>query len=180
MLKITIPASEQYDEVKQEFINFKEQVLALEHSLVSISKWEAKWNKPFLTDKAKSYEEWIDYTKCMTVTQNVSDLTYKRIGNKEFMKIKKYIDSPMTATTFSNIGASSPSRDIITSEVIYYKMVYHGIPFECQKWHLNRLLTLIRVCDIKSMPPKKMSTREIMNRNRALNEQRKRTLKTRG
>ena len=179
MLKITIPEMEFYDEDKNEFIMFNEQVLQLEHSLVSISKWESKWHIPFLDGKDKTLEQIIDYVRCMTITQNVKPEVYNRLTEDNLKAINDYIENPMTATTFSDIN-QRPSREIITSEIIYYWMVSFNIPFECQKWHLNKLLTLIKVCNIKNSPPKKMSRQEILSRNRALNEARKKNLNTRG
>ena len=179
MLKITVPAMEYYDEVNNEFIEFKEQVLQLEHSLVSISKWEAKWHIPFLDGKDKTFEQLIDYVRCMTITQNVNEEVYSRLTESNIKDINDYIENPMTATTFSD-NRQTPNREIITSEVIYYWMVSFNIPFECQKWHLNRLLTLIKVCNVKNNPPKKMSRNEILQRNKALNEARKKKLNTKG
>ena len=179
MLKIIIPAREYYDEVKNEFVYTKEQHLQLEHSLVSLSKWESKWHKPFLSPDDKSSEEVIDYVKCMTITQNVKPEVYNYLTKGNLEDINNYIDNPMTATTF-NSERKSPSREIITSEIIYYWMITLNIPFECQKWHLNRLLTLIKVCNIKSNPPKKMGRQELLNRNRALNEARRKQYNTRG
>lgn len=180
MLKVTVPASEYFDEDKNEFFYTKEQTLSLEHSLVSISKWESKWGKPFLSDKhPKSLVETLDYIKCMTLTQNVDPLIYSNITDDIVEQIKSYIDNPMTATWFSEEKAR-PSREIITSEVIYYWMIELNIPFECQKWHLNRLLTLIKVCNLKRQGNKKMSRREIIDRNRALNEARRKKYNTKG
>lgn len=179
MLKITVPEMEFYDEDNNEFIMFNEQVLQLEHSLVSISKWESKWHIPFLDGKDKTIEQIIDYVRCMTITQNVKPEVYNRLTEDNLKAINDYIENPMTATTFSDIN-QRPSREIITSEIIYYWMVSFNIPFECQKWHLNKLLTLIKVCNIKNSPPKKMSRQEILSRNRALNEARKKNLNTRG
>ena len=179
MLKITVPEMEFYDEVNNEFIMFNEQVLQLEHSLVSISKWESKWHIPFLDGKDKTLEQIIDYVRCMTITQNVKPEVYNRLTEDNLKAINDYIENPMTATTFSDSN-QRPSREIITSEIIYYWMVSFNIPFECQKWHLNKLLTLIKVCNIKNSPPKKMSRQEILSRNRALNEARKKNLNTRG
>lgn len=180
MLQITIPADEIWDESKQEFVRVKEQTLQLEHSLVSLSKWESKWNKAFLTKQEKSYEETIDYIKCMTITQNVSPYAYYCLTNEHFTKIHEYIDAPMTATVFSEDKRGKSSREVVTSELIYYWMIALNIPFECQKWHLNRLLTLIRVCNIKNTPPKKMSKRDIMSRNAALNAARRKRYNTKG
>ena len=168
-----------YDEDNNEFIMFNEQVLQLEHSLVSISKWESKRHIPFLDGKDKTLEQIIDYVRCMTITQNVKPEVYNRLTEDNLKAINDYIENPMTATTFSDIN-QRPSREIITSEIIYYWMVSFNIPFECQKWHLNKLLTLIKVCNIKNSPPKKMSRQEILSRNRALNEARKKNLNTMG
>lgn len=178
MIVITVPAIEMFNEVTQEFIQTKEQVLQLEHSLVSVSKWESKWNKPFLDSNDKTIAETLDYIKCMTITQNVHDGVYNRLSKSNIEAINNYIDAPMTATTFPNNDGHS--KDIVTSEIIYYWMISLNIPFECQKWHLNRLLTLIRVCNVKNTPPKKMSKREIMNRNAALNAARRKKLNSTG
>lgn len=180
MLQIVIPSSEQYDEEKQEFVYTKEYTLQLEHSLVSISKWESKWCKSFLTSKDKSYEETLDYIKCMTLTQNLDSQVFNNLSNDSIEKINKYIEAPMTATFFSEDKSSKSNREIVTSELIYYWMIALNIPFECQKWHLNRLLTLIRVCNIKNQPPKKRSRKEIMSRNAALNASRRNQLNTKG
>lgn len=185
MLEIVVPATqigEKFDEAKSEFIPImtKEQTLKLEHSLVSISKWEAKWHKPFLMKKTKTTEETIDYVQCMTLTQNVDPNVYKALTQQLLAEVSAYIDASMTATTFSKHGNRSANREIITSEVIYYWMVTYQIPFECQKWHLSRLLTLINVCNVKNAPQKKMSNREIMAQNRALNAARRKRLHTKG
>lgn len=179
MLRITIPAVEKWDEIKQEFVYTKAQTLSLEHSLVSLSKWESKWCKPFISSKNKTNEEIIDYVRCMTITQNVPDDVYNNLTNGNIAEVCAYIDAPMTATTFSK-DDSKPNREIVTAELIYYWMISLNIPFECQKWHLNRLLTLIRVCNIKNTPPKKMGRSEIMRRNAALNAARKKQLNTKG
>ena len=179
MLTIKIPKGEQYDPVNNLFIETKEQTLVLEHSLVSVSKWESKWQKPFISKEDKTAEEIIDYIKCMTLTQNVNEYVYNLIDNSIIDEVYKYIDSPMTATTFSKDN-SPPSREIITSELIYYWMISLNIPVEFQKWHLNRLLTLIKVCSIKNAPAKKMSKREIMSRNKALNASRRKALNSKG
>ena len=180
MLTITIPAEESWDEQKEEFvITKKAQTLNLEHSLVSLSKWESKWHKPFMT-RDKSTEESIDYVRCMTITQNVDPSVYSRLSIANIKEIEEYIDDPMTATTFSSYGNGGGSREIITAEIVYHSMIALNIPFECEKWHLNRLLTLIKVCNIKNQPGKKMSKGEIIRRNRELNEARKQQLNTKG
>ena len=180
MLQIVIPGQELWDEQKQEFINTKEQVLQLEHSLISLSKWESKWCKVFLSKQEKTQEETIDYIKCMTITPNVDPEVYNHLTRENIKEIEDYIAAPMTATYFSSDNAGKSSREQVTSELIYYWMIALNIPFECQKWHLNRLLTLIKVCNIKNQPPKKMSKREIMSRNAALNAARRQQLNTKG
>ena len=179
MLQITIPGVELWDSKNEEFIYGKKQTLCLEHSLVSISKWESKWCKPFLIKEAKTKEEIIDYVRCMTITQNVDPNVYNRLTSKNLTDITKYIDAPMTATTFHN-HSSSQNKEIITSELIYYWMVSFNIPMECQKWHINRLLTLIRICNIKNSPSKKMSKREISSQYASLNAERKKRLNSKG
>lgn len=180
MLRITVPAIERYDERKNEFIQSKECTLQLEHSLISLSKWESKWCKPFLTQTEKTYEETIDYIKCMTLTQNVPLEVYENLTKENVKAINDYIQAPMTATYFYEDKQRRGSKEQITSELIYYWMIALNIPVEFEKWHLNRLLTLIRVCNIKNTPPKKMSRREIMSRNAALNEARRNQLRTKG
>ena len=181
MLQIKIPLSvEGWDEEKEEFVEAKYQILNLEHSLISLSKWESKWCKPFLSKNDKTTEETIDYIKFMTITPNVNPEVYDHLTMSNIEQINKYIEAPMTATTFSDDKQSKGSREIITSELIYYWMIALQIPFECQKWHLNRLLTLIRVCNIKNAPPKKMSKRDVMSRNAALNAARRKQMNTKG
>lgn len=178
MLYIKLPASEMWN--GEEFIQEKEVTLQLEHSLVALSKWESKWHKPFLSKTEKTNEETIDYIRCMTITQNVNPNTYLRLTENDVKTIKNYIDDPMTATTFSDKKTGRGSHETITSELVYYWMIALNIPFKCEKWHLNRLLTLVRVCEIKNAPPKKRSKRDIMSSNAALNAARKKQMNSRG
>lgn len=185
MLEIKVDSHEGYNEKTNEFISIQPVTLQLEHSLISISKWESKWHKPFLQSSNNlSQEEIIDYIKCMTVSPgNVDDKVYYFLSQDNVTSIINYIKNPMTATWFKQDDKKPPSKEIITSELIYYWMVALQIPFECQKWHLNRLLVLIRVCNVKneeSMSKNKMSKRELMSRNAALNAQRKARLHTKG
>jgi hypothetical protein len=148
--------------------------------LVSLSKWESKWCKPFLAKGEQTLEETRDYIRCMTITQNVDDKVYKYIPTSVITQVRKYIDEEMTATKFSN-NQKTINREIITAEIIYYWMIALNIPFDpCQKWHLNRLLTLINVCNLKNSPQKKMSKKEIASRNARLNAERKKALRTEG
>lgn len=179
MLKITIPKMELYNESVGEFIYMDGGVLELEHSLVSISKWESKWCLPFISTNNKTTDQVIDYIKCMCLNE-VDDEIINNITNDDIYKITNYINSPMTATTFSNTNNNKSNGEKVTAELIYYWMITLNIPMECQYWHLNRLLTLIRVCDIKNSPPKKMSREELLSRNAALNAARKKQLNTKG
>lgn len=180
MLKIVVPAVEFFDEKTQEFLYRKEQVLHLEHSLVSISKWEAKWHKAFLSKREKTIEETLDYVRCMTLTQNVEPDVYRYLSNSNIEQINAYIEAPMTATCLYEDKNVRGGGDVVTSELIYYWMIAYNIPFECQKWHLNRLLTLIRVCNVKNKPPRRMSRKEIARRNSAINAARRKRLNTKG
>lgn len=178
-LPITIKGGELYDEVRNEFHTVKEQRLVLEHSLVSISKWEAKWHKPFLSTAEKTLEESIDYIRCMTLTQNVNPSVYNFLDQATIQQINEYINDPMTATKFYN-NRNNGSRETVTNELIYYWMTALNIPMECQKWHLNRLMTLIRICSDKNAPPKKMGKSEFLQRRASLNAARRKAAHSRG
>lgn len=180
MLQIEVPESEYWDEKNGRFVVLDAVTLNLEHSLVSLSKWEMKWKKPFLAKEQKTPEQVIDYIKCMTITQNVNPDVYSRLTRENYEQVQKYIEDPMTATWFSKNQQKQQSRKIITSERIYSWMISAGIPFECQKWHLNRLLTLIQVCNTEGQPPKKMSKNELYSRNSALNAARRSKLNSKG
>lgn len=180
MLQITIQPVELFDEQKQEFVQVKKQTLRLEHSLVSLSKWESKWNKPFVSKQEKTLEETLDYIKCMTLTQNVDPTVYRGLTNEQIEQINRYIDAPMTATRFSDTGQKRVNNERVTSEIIYHWMIALQIPFDCEKWHLNRLLTLIKVCSIKNQPPKKRSMRETSSHYAALNAARRKRFNSKG
>lgn len=180
MLTVTIPPGELFDENTMKFIPVKGATLKLEHSLVSVSKWESKWHKIFLDDKTtKTNEELVDYVRCMTLTQNVDPYVYYNIPSKTMNEINEYIKNPMTATHFNeeNLKKMSVGKtkndEKMSSELIYYWMISAQIPFECEKWHLNRLLTLIRVCGIKNQPPKKMSKADLASKYRNVNASRR-------
>lgn len=185
MLKIHIPETDKefFNDKTEEFITVKckETDITLEHSLISISKWEAKYHKPFLNiDKPKTTKEMQDYVRFMSLSSNIDPNVFLVIPQSEWTRINKYIEDKQTATTFSDEKTGRKSREIITSELIYYWMVALQIPFECQKWHINRLLTLIKICNIKNQPAKKMNPKDVLSQNRALNAQRRARLHSRG
>jgi hypothetical protein len=180
MLIITVPGIEHFNEESQEFVTVDDVTLQMEHSLVSLSKWESKYEKPFLGKSDKTTEEVLDYVKLMTLTPNVPEEVFLKLSEENISDINSYIDAKMSATWFNEPPGAPRSRDVITAELIYYWMIEFNIPFECETWHLNRLFTLIRVCNIKQAKPKKMSRSEIAARNRELNAQRRAQLGTKG
>lgn len=181
MLQLAIPESEFYDERLSEFVYVKATVLLLEHSLISISKWESNWEKPFLSKDEKTNEELIDYIRCMTVNSSVDPNVYLCITPAHVRQVISYIDKKMTATWFSDDGKQGGRGEVVTSELVYYWMTAFNIPFNpCEKWHLNRLLTLIRICSVKNAPPKKRSKREMMAQRSALNAKRRAQFNSKG
>lgn len=180
MLQITVPETEYFNEATDEFSQIPACTIQLEHSLISISKWESKWCKPFLGKDDKTEEEVRDYIRCMTITQHVDPMVYLAIPLSEIERIKAYIHAPMTATWFRDDKRNGPNRRVITSELIYYWMISNQIPFECEKWHLNRLMTLIRICGEKNQPQKKMSKKQAAAQQRSLNAARRARLNTNG
>lgn len=179
MLTITVPGVDLFDEASKEFKTSTDFVLQLEHSLVSLSKWESIYEKPFLGKDTKTNEEVLGYVKCMTLTEDVPDDVYLRLSQENVEAVNQYINAKMTATWFAE-KKQKPSNEVITAEVIYYWMVSMNIPLEFQNWHLNRLFTLIQVISLKNEPGKKLSKSELAARNRALNEERRRQYNTRG
>ena len=174
MLKILISGHEIYNESTGEFIDVKDTLLKLEHSLVSVSKWEEHYKKPFLTEDAKTKEETIFYIKCMTINNNVNELVYELLTAEQIESINRYIQDNRTATWFTERdNDSSVNREQITSELIYYWMIIYNIPQDYQKWHLSRLMALIRICNIKNSPNKKMSEQETLDYYRRIKEQRR-------
>jgi hypothetical protein len=180
MLSLTIPATELWDERKKEFVYVEEQTLELEHSLVSLSKWESKWCKSFIETKNKTSEEALDYIKCMTLTKNVKPEVFQCFTPEHIRQILEYVDAPMTATTIRESKTNKRNRERITAELIYHWMVEMQIPFECEEWHLSRLIMFIRVRQHKLQPPKKRSRAEVMADYAAMNEARKKEWNTNG
>ena len=179
MLTLKIESEEFFDEEREVFVAPVQGTLRLEHSLLSLSKWEAKWEKPFLTKDQKSEEETLDYIRCMTVGR-ADERLYEYLGADAVTAGQLYINKPMTATTFQGDRRDGGSNEIVTSELIYYWMVAAGIPFECERWHLNRLFTLIRIAGIKANPDNKRSAADVANEYRRINEARRKAMNTRG
>jgi len=186
MLTIHVPAVRLWDSKLEEFSYTKEYTFIIEHSLISISKWESTWHIPFISDDKKTYEQTVDYVKCMTISQNVNPEAYKNLTKENLKEIGDYIQDPRTATWFSKPKQKPKpgKKEVTTSELIYYWMVALEIPFECQKWHLNRLLTLIKVCNAKAKSANTKSSKgdkkKILANNAELNAARRKSLKTSG
>jgi hypothetical protein len=179
VLRINVAISEGYDESTERFVAAELTVVELEHSLLSLSKWESKWEIPFLGSQEKTSEQVLDYVRMMDLRGNLTEELLSKFTDANFSQINDYINAPMTATRF-NDKQSQRSREVVTAELIYYWMISLGIPFECQEWQLNRLLTLIKVCNLKNAPKKKMSQAEAAAERQALNEQRRREAGSRG
>lgn len=185
MFTVNIP-NQHYEFINDEdefvTVDVKETSFKIEHSLISVRKWESKWHKPFLTEKEKTKEEMIDYIKCMTISSNVRDEIYEWIPNQVMSEISSYIENPMTATWFNDntIGAQKTKSEVITAEIIYYWMIALSIPIELEKWHLNQLLTLIKVVSIKSGDGKKMDKKTAAQQRAALNAARRAKYKSKG
>lgn len=180
MLIITVPGVESFDDKSQEFVTVGEVQLELEHSLISLSKWESTFEKPFLGEEEKTTEETIGYVKAMLLTPDIPPEVFSRFSQENYNQLNEYIAKKMTATWFREMPQSRSRGEVITAELIYYWMIALNIPFECQHWHLNRLFTLIKVCNQKNSPQKKMGRREAAAQQRSLNQQRKQQLGTAG
>ena len=180
MLKVTIPGTELWDPVKEEFVYTKEVTLKLEYSLMAIAEWESKYHKSFINENTGTMDEFLDMVRCMTIDKNVDETVYYAIDNKTKEKIARYMQDPMTAATFKDRNQRRRGREKVTAETFYHNMVEYGIPFECQKWHINRLLALIRFCQAKDGPQKKRPMDEIANEYAALNKARRAKFKSKG
>ena len=180
MLSIIVPLTEGFNEATGEFVTMQSFELQLEHSLVSLSKWESEFEKPFLGKDDKTSAETLAYIRAMVLTAGVPAEVFQHLSKDNVQAINDYINAAQTATTFRELGPKRPTRDIITAEIIYYWMVALSIPQECEMWHLNRLLTLVKVINQKNQPKRKMGRREMMQQQRSLNAQRRESMGTRG
>lgn len=181
MLKLTVQISpDEWDEEKEEFVEPKVVTLRLEHSLVALSKWESEWHKPFFSKEDKTIPETKSYIKCMTIDEDVDPDVYNHITRENEETIFQYINNPMTATTFKEKKGKGGRAGVITTEIIYWWMTQLNIPVEFENWHINRLLTLVRVCNEKNSPGKKMSGKEIAARNAAINAANRKRFNSKG
>lgn len=184
MLKIIIEENELFDEETSSFIVVEHSVIELEHSLLSLSKWESKYQKPFLAPGNKTPDEIVDYILCMVLPNDsgkvVDKETISHFSQKNFDEINAYINSTQSATTFGEMPKKKGTGEVITSELIYYWLVAFTIPFSCETWHLNRLFSLIKIANFKNQKGKKMSSNELAARNRELNAKRRAELGTSG
>lgn len=180
MLKIVVPLKEGLIETTNKFVTLEGFELELEHSLASLSTWESREEKMFLGKEEKSAEEILRYIQDMTLTPDVPDHIYSKLSQENIDAINTYISAKMTATIVNDTAQQKNSRELVTAELIYFWMITLQIPFECQYWHLNKLITLVRVCNHKNTPPKKMNKKDLAARQRALNEQRRQQYNTRG
>jgi hypothetical protein len=180
MLRFVIEKTENFNEETQEFLDpLPEVVVELEHSLLSLSKWESKYQKPFLSAGEKTATETFDYLKMMVLPPTDPEVL-RRCNQRQINEVQTYIESSQSATIFGEMPERRGKGEVITSELIYYWMVAFNVPFDCETWHLNRLFSLIRICNLKNSKPKKMSRNELARRNAELNEKRKQQLGTRG
>jgi hypothetical protein len=180
MLRLNIEGEEFFDEQTNTFETVIDMVIEFEHSLISLSKWESEYQTPFLASGKKTPEEIFGYLKAMIISPDTDPDVLYRLPKGAIDKIQEYIDSSQSATTFGMMPERRGLGEVITSELIYYWMVAFNIPFECQYWHLNRLFSLIRICNIKNSKPEKMSRHELASRNAALNAKRRAELNTKG
>lgn len=180
MLRLVVPGVELFNNETQTFSRSEEVVLELEHSLVSLSKWESKWNLPFLGKDKKTSEQIIDYIRLMNSVSGVPDEVFFRLSDENYTSINEYINAKMTATWFREDPVTHANREIVTAEIIYYWMISFQIPLECEDWHLNRLFTLVKVLNQKNQPKKKQNTQTAAAQRRALNEARMKQYNTSG
>jgi hypothetical protein len=183
VLTLIVPLSEElYDEEKEEFVEPVTFTLELEHSLASLSKWESREEKPFLGKDEKTNEQTLAYIRDMVLTPDVPEEVFEKFSPENLTAVNDYISAKMTATWFRELEPTrrGNSSEVITAELIYYWMVSLQIPFEAQYWHLNRLITLVRVCNEKNKPAKKVNRQTAAQRQRELNAQRRAQFGTRG
>ena len=180
MLIVSLPEVEGFDEETQSFVSLPGGELHLEHNLIALSKWESITHKHLIGNEDVSPEEMLLYIECMITDEEYDRELLDRLPASEIERVSNYMADTKTATTFVNKGDKDGSGEYTSSELIYYWMIACQIPFECETWHLSRLLTLIRVCNEKNQPEKKMSRSDILSRNRDLNRARRQALGSKG
>ena len=180
MLEIDIAENEMYLPGSNRFVTIPACTLTLEHSLISLAKWESKWNIPYFDYSDKTMAQNLDYIRCMAIGKIKNDTTFDALSPENITTITDYINAPMTATTFQKKNHSKNKKEIVTAETIYARMFAHRIPMECEKWHLNRLLTLLRVCDLQNSPREKMTKQQTASWNAQQNAVRRAKYNTRG
>lgn len=180
MLELKLERQEFYDEEKNEFFTTEPIELRFEHSLVTLSKWESKFEKRFLDEAEKTNEEILGYVECMLLDDIDFSKVKSRLNQSHMTQINAYINAKNSATTFNEVQNSRGQTEAITSELIYYWMTIFKVPLACEDWHLNRLFTFIRVCNLKQQKPKKRSPHEIARERAEINERRKKELNTNG
>jgi hypothetical protein len=183
MLKLKVVMGEElFDDKLNEFVERKEFILELEHSLIALSKWESKWEKPYMGTEKKTTEEVLGYIQCMCMTSDIPPEVFLNLTSEHFKEVNAYVDAKMSATWFNDRPTGPGRKEIITAEIIYYWMISLNIPFECENWHLNRLITLIKVCSSKNAPAKtnKMGKAEMLAERNRLNAKRKAEANSRG
>lgn len=180
-LRIEVKSEEEWDEVTETFQQGVYDILLLRHSLVSIDEWESKWHKAYFGSAKKTNEEAMDYIRCMTLNRDVDPIVYQHLTQADIQKISAYLEDPMTATTFREDKSKKRGRpETITAEIVYFWMLEYGIPFECRYWHINKLLTLVRVCNVKNSKPEKKSQKQLLQEHAAINARNRQLLHTRG
>jgi hypothetical protein len=172
MLTITVLGEEHWDQENEKFVYPDSFKLELEHSLVSLSKWESKWEVPFLGEKPKTTEMVLDYIECMILTPDPPADWISKLSKENIEEITAYFDSKQSATWFNDHHPEPKTGETITSELVYYWLDICDIDWQAQYWHLNRLLTLVKIHTVKQAKPKPMSRSEMLRRRRALNKQR--------
>lgn len=179
---------ELFDEETNTFLHPVGKKLHLEHSLLSISKWEAEWEIPFLnTDKTS--EQSLSYIKCCVLDDDFDELLLNTLSDKNILDFNAYLSKGMTAKKIIDLRSSlsqkrksrrPASQKALTSEDIYYSMIQFHVWKECEEWPLQRLLSLLQLCSLKSNSTGEMSKSDQAKFYREENARRKAKYHTNG